>query len=76
LESTPQPALSGEAAALATMPINGGLSGLPSETGKGMSPEVEEAISLKKKLALKVKSDPQGASRLIQNWLRKSEATR
>jgi flagellar M-ring protein FliF len=76
LESTPQPALSGEAAALATMPINGGLSGLPSETGKGVSPEVEEAISLKKKLALKVKSDPQGASRLIQNWLRKSEATR
>ena len=76
LESTPQPALSGEAAALATMSVNGGLSGLPSELGKGVSSEVEEAISLKKKLALKVKSDPQGASRLIQNWLRKSEATR
>src|SRR5580704_2913779 len=76
LEATPQPALSGEAAALATMSINGGSSGLPIEAGKGVSPEVEEAISLKKKLALKVKSDPQGASRLIQNWLRKSEATR
>jgi flagellar M-ring protein FliF len=76
LEATPQPALSGEAAALATMSVNGGLSGLPSELGKGVSSEVEEAISLKRKLALKVKSDPQGASRLIQNWLRKSEATR
>jgi flagellar M-ring protein FliF len=78
LEGTARPALpaaAGDAAALAGLPIAGGLSGLP-EAASGATPEVEEAISLKKQLAIKVKNDPQGASRLIQNWLRKSEATR
>jgi flagellar M-ring protein FliF len=77
--ATTRPALTGgvtEAAAAAAMSIDGGLNGLPSEIGAGASSEVEEAILLKKKLATKVKADPQGASRLIQNWLRKSEAAR
>jgi flagellar M-ring protein FliF len=79
LAGTTRPALTGgarEGAAVAAMSIEGGLSGLPSEIGTGATAEVEEAIQLKKKLASKVKGDPQGASRLIQNWLRKSEAAR
>lgn len=48
--------------------------GLPDEVGTGASPEVEAAVLLKKRLVTKVKGDPQGASRLIQNWLRQSEA--
>jgi flagellar M-ring protein FliF len=70
------PAAAGEAAAIAAMSINGRTGGLPAEIGTGASAEVEEAVSLKKKLAAKVKGDPQGASRLIQNWLRKSEVAR
>lgn len=50
--------------------------GLPDEVGSGASPEVEAAVLLKKRLVDKVKGDPQGASRLIQNWLRQSEAAR
>jgi flagellar M-ring protein FliF len=38
--------------------------------------DVQQAISLKKQLVTKVKEDPQGASRLIQTWLRESEALR
>jgi flagellar M-ring protein FliF len=70
------PAAAGEAAAIAAMSIDGRTGGLPAEIGTGASAEVEEAVSLKKKLAAKVKGDPQGASRLIQNWLRKSEVAR
>ena len=79
LGATIRPALTGgvrEGTAVSAMSIDGGLNGLPSEIGTGATAEVEEAILLKKKLASKVKGDPQGASRLIQNWLRKSEAAR
>src|ERR1700730_13623490 len=79
LAATTRPALTGsvkEAAAVAAMSRDGGLSGLPSEIGTGATAEVEEAILLKKRLASKIKGDPQAASRLIQNWLRKSEVAR
>src|SRR5271154_2294424 len=59
------PAIAGEPGAIAAMTIDGRTGGLPAEIGTGASPEVEEAVSLKKKLAAKVKGDPQGASRLI-----------
>src|SRR5882724_2345124 len=32
--------------------------------------EVQQAVALKKQLITQVKDDPEGASRLIQNWLR------
>jgi flagellar M-ring protein FliF len=32
--------------------------------------EVQQAVALKKQLVTQVKDDPEGASRLIQNWLR------
>jgi flagellar M-ring protein FliF len=79
LAATTRPALTGgvrEGAAVSAMSLDGGLNGLPGEIGTGATTEVEEAIQLKKKLASKVKGDPQAASRLIQNWLRKSEAAR
>jgi flagellar M-ring protein FliF len=38
--------------------------------------EVQQTVTLKKQLVSKVKSDPEGASRLIQNWLRESEVTK
>jgi hypothetical protein len=40
------------------------------------SSEVKRAVMLKKHLADKVKKEPQGASRLIQNWIRHDEARR
>lgn len=40
------------------------------------SSEVKRAVMLKKHLADKVKKEPQGASRLIQNWIRGDEARR
>jgi len=70
------PGVAGEAGALAARSVDGALGGLPDEAGVGATPEVEQAIELKKRLASKIKGDPQGASRLIQNWLRKSEAAR
>jgi flagellar M-ring protein FliF len=69
----PAPAGGGAGAALVAENIAGGL---PDDVGSGASPEVEAAVLLKKKLVNKVKGDPQGASRLIQNWLRQSEAAR
>jgi flagellar M-ring protein FliF len=69
----PAPAGNGSGAAIGGDNIAGGL---PDEVGSGASPEVEAAVLLKKRLVTKVKGDPQGASRLIQNWLRQSEAAR
>lgn len=37
------------------------------------SPEVSQAIHLKRELVKKIKSDPQAASRLVENWVRESE---
>jgi flagellar M-ring protein FliF len=69
----PASASGGGGAALGGENIAGGL---PEDVGSGASPEVEAAVLLKKKLVNKVKGDPQGASRLIQNWLRQSEGAR
>lgn len=44
---------------------------LPPESGN-MSDEVQMVVALKKELVAKVKHDPDAASRLIQNWLRKA----
>jgi hypothetical protein len=46
---------------------------LPNEAASEASPEVRQAVSLKKQLVSKVKEDPVGASRLIQNWLNEQE---
>ena len=35
---------------------------------------VPNTVTLKKTLVMKVKEDPKAASRLVQNWLRQSEA--
>jgi flagellar M-ring protein FliF len=40
----------------------------------GVPAEVQQAVLLKKQLVSKVKENPESASRLIQNWLRESEA--
>ncbi len=65
-------AAGGTAAALAT---EGSLAGLPGQSA-GVSSGVQQTVTLKKQLVSKVKEDPEGASRLIQNWLRESEATK
>jgi len=39
----------------------------------GPSAEVNRTIQLKKELVNKVKSDPESASRLVQNWVRETE---
>lgn len=39
----------------------------------GPSAEVNRTIQLKKELVTKVKSDPESASRLVQNWVRETE---
>jgi flagellar M-ring protein FliF len=38
--------------------------------------EIPRTVALKRTLVMKVKEDPKGASRLIQNWLRESEAAK
>ncbi|HUI75463.1 MAG TPA: flagellar basal-body MS-ring/collar protein FliF [Candidatus Acidoferrum sp.] len=43
------------------------------EAFAGGSPELRQAVALKKELAAKVKEDPESASRLIQNWMRETE---
>ena len=46
----------------------------PSVPIEAVSAEVNQTIQLKKELVNKVKSDPESASRLVQNWVRESEA--
>jgi flagellar M-ring protein FliF len=41
--------------------------------GAAASVDVQHAVNLKNHLASRVKEDPEGASRLIQNWIRESE---
>ena len=65
-------AAGGTAAALAT---EGNLAGLP-RPADSISFGVQEAVALKKAVVSKVNADPEAASRLIQNWLRESEATK
>jgi hypothetical protein len=59
----------------ASLAADGSLGGLP-RPADSMSTEVQEAIALKKAIVSKVNGDPEAASRLIQNWLRESEATK
>jgi flagellar M-ring protein FliF len=65
-------AAGGTAAALAA---EGSVAGLP-KPADSVSLEVQEAVALKKAVVSKVNADPEAASRLIQNWLRESEATK
>jgi hypothetical protein len=41
---------------------------------EGAGPDVARTIHLKKELVNRIKTDPEGASRLVQNWIRESEA--
>lgn len=41
---------------------------------EGAGPAVARTIHLKKELVNRIKTDPEGASRLVQNWIRESEA--
>lgn len=41
---------------------------------EGASADVVQAIHLKRELVNRVKTDPEAASRLVQNWIRESEA--
>ena len=79
LRASPSKALAageGTAGAMAaTVAAEGGFTGLTAEPAIGPS-EVQKTVALKRQLVSKVKEDPQGASRLIQNWLRESEAQR
>jgi len=44
------------------------------ELSESASGEVAHTMALKKELVAKVKADPEAASRLVQNWMRKPEA--
>jgi len=58
---------------------------LPGETGaettglpasalpEARSPEVSQTIQIKRELVNRIKSDPESASRLVQNWVRQTE---
>jgi len=48
------------------------LNALMPDSSNGAPSEVVNAVTLKKQLASRVKEDPEGASRLIQNWIRGS----
>ena len=63
--AAPGASTGGTAAALAGESVESGGGAL----GDGMP----RMVALKKTLVMKVKEDPKGASRLIQNWLRESE---
>lgn len=39
----------------------------------GINAQVRKTVTLKKQLVEKIKSNPEAASRLVQNWIRKSE---
>lgn len=43
------------------------------EIREGRAPEVAQTIQLKKELVNRIKSDPESASRLVQNWVRETE---
>jgi flagellar M-ring protein FliF len=67
----------------ATLPVSaiaGGLGvgeatgGLSAGTPGSPGMDIGDAVALRKQLVGKVKEDPQAASRLIQNWMRKAEA--
>jgi len=52
----------------------GDMSALPmAALPDGRTPEVTQTIQLKRDLVNRIKSDPESASRLVQNWVRESE---
>src|ERR1700676_14841 len=57
---------------IGALTADGSLPGSPAELG-GLTAEVQQSVALKKQLVSRVKDDPEGASRLIQNWLREAE---
>jgi flagellar M-ring protein FliF len=69
------PASSTAGGAAAAADGEGSLASLPRQAAS-ISLEVQEAVALKKAVVGKVKSDPEAASRLIQNWLRESEVAK
>jgi flagellar M-ring protein FliF len=69
------PASDAAAGAAAALGTGGDAAGLPGLSA-GVTADVQNAVTLKKQLVGKVREDPQGASRLIQNWLRESEVAK
>jgi hypothetical protein len=68
----------GTAGALASTTGEAG-TGLANAAGEGLAPEgapaeVAQTIHLKRELINRIKTDPEAASRLVQNWIRQSEA--
>lgn len=76
-EGAPQPALlqlAGPAGAVMPAGSEGELlDGLLNEPAEA-SAEVKKTLAIKKQLIERVKKDPEAASRLIESWLRQSEA--
>jgi flagellar M-ring protein FliF len=56
--------------------IPGNLAILGTEGGATGTPDTQHAVALKKQIVAKVKEDPEGASRLIQNWVKQAEENR
>jgi hypothetical protein len=61
----------------ATSAVRSELTGEAAATGGAADEDgVPHLVTLKKTLVMKVKEDPKGASRLVQNWLRETEPTK
>ncbi|HEY2461223.1 MAG TPA: flagellar basal-body MS-ring/collar protein FliF [Candidatus Acidoferrum sp.] len=76
LQSPPRNSLQPPSAGGGTSAALGGddfQAALPAGANGGVAGDVQNAVTLKKQLAGKVKDDPQGASRLIQTWLREGK---
>jgi flagellar M-ring protein FliF len=67
---TPAAGGSGEGGAL---PAENHVPGLPAELTAGTISAPQQSVLLKKHLAAKVKEDPEGASRVIQQWIEEGE---
>jgi len=65
-------ALGGEAEAVAALPNKFGNEQALIEESSRTSPQFTQALALKQQIVTKVKTDPEGASRLVQDWMRGS----
>ncbi len=74
LRSPPRAVVQAGAAGMLPAAVEGGEGAIPrpAMAAEGASTEVSHTIQLKKELVNKVKSDPESASRLVQNWVRES----
>jgi flagellar M-ring protein FliF len=70
----PARAVAGELATSAGA-TTGGLAPLGEGLDEGRTPEVAQTIQLKKDLVNRIKTDPESASRLVQNWVREAQPT-